>query len=246
MIAIIALGVTDVGQVVGASYPRFTVFGDEAILVRFGHGIDLRVHRQIQQFCTELAQRAIPGVIECVPAYDCASVVFNPDAVRASALVSKLEAIVRASAESTVTPVRVVEIPVCYGGDQGPDLPYVANCTGMSQADVIAIHTAPEYTVYMIGFAPGFPYLGGMDTSIAVPRKATPRPTIPAGSVGIAGVQTGVYPLATPGGWQLIGRTPLRLFDPVSNPPTLLAAGDVVRFRAISEEEYNELCGATS
>ncbi|WDL99644.1 5-oxoprolinase subunit PxpB [Alicyclobacillus sp. ALC3] len=230
----------------GASYPSFTQFGDEAILVRFGRGIDLQVHRQIRQFCTELAQCAIPGVIECVPAYDCASVVFNPDVVRAAVLVSKLETIVRAAAGNIVTPARVVEIPVCYGGNKGPDLAYVANRTGMTEADVIAIHSAPDYTVYMIGFAPGFPYLGGMDTSIAVPRKATPRPTIPAGSVGIAGAQTGVYPLETPGGWQLIGRTPLRLFDPVSNPPTLLRAGDVVRFRAISEDEYHELCGASS
>src|SRR5204863_3793292 len=125
---------------------------------------------------------------------------------------------------------RVIEIPVCYGGEFGSDLGFVAKNASLTTQEVIELHSAADYLVHMIGFAPGFPYLGGMSPKIAVPRRSTPRLKIPAGSVGIAGDQTGIYPLETPGGWQLIGRTPLPLFRPEQVPPTLLQAGDVVRF----------------
>ncbi|MDQ1233878.1 inhibitor of KinA [Paenibacillus sp. SORGH_AS306] len=136
---------------------------------------------------------------------------------------------------------KVIDIPVCYGNEYGPDLEYVATYNHLSVEEVIAIHCSCEYLIYAIGFAPGFPYMGGMSTKIATPRKATPRLVIPAGSVGIAGTQTGIYPLATPGGWQLIGRTPLTLFRPNQHPPVLLASGMSIRFRAIDEEEYHYL-----
>src|SRR5699024_9245062 len=134
---------------------------------------------------------------------------------------------------------RTVQIPVLYGGIYGPDLAHVAKINGITEQEVIQIHSAPKYLVYMIGFAPGFPFLGGMDQRIAAPRKDSPRSKIPSGSVGIAGEQTGIYPLETPGGWQIIGRTPLDLFLPASSS-TLLKPGDTLRFVAISHEEYLE------
>ena len=132
---------------------------------------------------------------------------------------------------------RVVEIPVCYGGQYGPDLAFVAQHNGLTEEEVIALHVSGEYYIYMLGFAPGFPYLGGLPERIAAPRHEVPRASVPAGSVGIAGNQTGIYPVSTPGGWQLIGCTPLVLFRPSENPPSLLLPGDTVRFRAISTAE---------
>lgn len=141
---------------------------------------------------------------------------------------------------------RAVTIPVCYGGEFGPDLEYVASVHALTPDEVIAIHTAGEYLVHMLGFAPGFPYLGGLSARIATPRRATPRLRVEAGTVGIGGEQTGIYPLATPGGWQCIGRTPIALFRPDDNPPSLLTAGDRVRFTPISIQEYFEHQGAKS
>ncbi|MGQ8873774.1 5-oxoprolinase subunit PxpB [Paenibacillus sp. TSA_86.1] len=140
-----------------------------------------------------------------------------------------------------ITWPRVVTIPVCYGGEFGPDLVHVAHEHGLTIEEVIAIHSSVDYLVHMIGFAPGFPYLGGLPEQIATPRRATPRLRVEAGTVGIGGTQTGVYPVSTPGGWQCIGRTPLRLFDPEANPPSLLEAGDIVRFQPIMMQEYLEL-----
>lgn len=142
--------------------------------------------------------------------------------------------------DKTITP-RLVEIPVCYGGEFGPDLEYVAAFNGLTTEEVIHIHSSGDYLVYMIGFAPGFPYIGGMSEKIATPRRETPRLKIPSGSVGIAGKQTGVYPIETPGGWQLIGRTPLKLFRPDEEPPSLLMAGDKIKFVPISYNDYKEM-----
>jgi inhibitor of KinA len=136
---------------------------------------------------------------------------------------------------------RTVSIPVCYGGEYGPDLEYVARHHNLTPEEVISIHSEGEYLAYMIGFAPGFPFLGGLSEKIATPRRPSPRTSIPAGSVGIAGMQTGVYPISTPGGWQLIGQTPVKLFLPKQNPPSLLQAGDIVKFEPISKEEYQEM-----
>lgn len=139
---------------------------------------------------------------------------------------------------------KVVEIPVCYGGEFGPDIEFVAEHNHLSVQEVIDIHSSGEYLVYMIGFAPGFPFLGGMSEKIATPRRSSPRLVIPVGSVGIAGSQTGAYPIETPGGWQLIGRTPAALFCPQNHPPTLLDAGNMVKFKPITLEEYNAIKGA--
>ncbi|MHA7967451.1 5-oxoprolinase subunit PxpB [Paenibacillus sp. CAU 1782] len=139
----------------------------------------------------------------------------------------------------------VIVIPVLYGGEYGPDLEEAARHAGISVDEMIAIHSSADYLVHMIGFAPGFPYLGGMPKEIAVPRKAVPRQRVPAGSVGIGGVQTGVYPISSPGGWQLIGMTPLKLFHPDSSQPSLLKAGDLVRFKPIGSEEFRYIDAQT-
>lgn len=136
--------------------------------------------------------------------------------------------------------VRKVTIPVCYGGDYGPDLAFVAQYNNLSEREVIHLHSSGTYPVYMIGFAPGFPYLGGLPKQLNAPRRPSPRASIPAGSVGIAGSQTGVYPISTPGGWQLIGRTPIKLFQPERKEPSVLSAGDIVVFKPITDNEFDE------
>ena len=159
----------------------------------------------------------------------------------------RMAAYIRSAEMTEPASPRQVEIPVCYGGVYGPDLAYVAEYHHMTEEEVVKIHTGPEYLVYMLGFCPGFPYMGGMDTRIATPRRASPRLAIPAGSIGIAGEQTGGYPLSTPGGWQLIGRTPVDMFRPDNQEePTLLRAGDHVHFRAVTEEEYRKIRGEKS
>ncbi|MCL6452966.1 MAG: 5-oxoprolinase subunit PxpB [Alicyclobacillus sp.] len=215
--------------------------GDAAAVVQFGTEIDLAVHRTIRAFAASLAEDPLPGMIEFVPAFTTLTVFFDPIRTTFADLERILAARWAQMPEASSEPGRTVEIPVCYGGEFGPDIGEVASHNGISVDEVIQIHTAGEYVVYMIGFAPGFPYLGGMSERIAAPRRANPRLAIPAGTVGIAGMQTGVYPIETPGGWQLIGRTPVRLFRPEENPPSLLQAGDVVRFYPVSREAYARL-----
>lgn len=229
-------------------------YGEAAVRVVFGDQIDPLVNHQVHRFATALEHEPFPGMLECVPAY--ASVTVFYDLMKVSSVqyspsllttyeqvCEKLRDIIGAMGSEQSEAVRTVDIPVCYEGELAPDLAYVADYHGMSPADVIKLHTSAEYVVYMLGFAPGFPFLGGMPELIAVPRRPSPRLLIPAGSVGIAGKQTGVYPIGTPGGWQLIGRTPLSLFRPDQHPPTLLLAGDRVRFQAISYAEYEQYRG---
>lgn len=183
--------------------------------------------------CARLRANPIPGTLDIVAAYATVAIHFDPVVVGdgayariAAALRDRLASLDPAEDRS----VRNVEIPVRYGGEWGPDLEVVAANTGMSQGDVVRLHAAGDYLVHMIGFAPGFPYLGGLDPRLACPRRDEPRTAVPAGSVGIGGSQTGVYPLESPGGWQIIGRTPLALFDAGRDPPALLRPGDRVRF----------------
>ncbi|SEN22711.1 5-oxoprolinase subunit PxpB [Lihuaxuella thermophila] len=213
--------------------------GDTAVIIQFGQTISLETHRKVKMLASYLDQHPIPGMVEYVPAFTTVAVFYDPLKISYSSVCSMLEQIVSELREPVNVQPRTVEIPVCYGGEFGPDLEFVAKHNGLTPEEVIDIHSNGEYLVYMIGFAPGFPYLGGMPERIAAPRRESPRLSIPAGTVGIAGTQTGVYPIATPGGWQLIGRTPLPLFRPDQNPPSLLQAGDLVRFRPISPEAYH-------
>lgn len=224
--------------------------GDAAVVLEFGQAIAPATHRLIQAFAQVLDRHPPPGLREYVPAFTTLTVYYDPWELRQAGEVTPYEQMASMlqsllpgaqAALANYAPGPLVEIPVCYGGDFGPDLGLVAGHAQLSAEEVIARHAQPEYLVYMVGFAPGFPYLGGLDARLATPRRAQPRPLVPAGAVGIAGPQTGVYSLPTPGGWQLIGRTPRRLFDANRAQPSLLQAGDRLRFVPISEAEFDRL-----
>ncbi|NMO96400.1 5-oxoprolinase subunit PxpB [Paenibacillus lemnae] len=225
------------------------------MVIRFGDQADIETHHKVRAVSKHLAEHPFEGMVEYIPAFTSVTVVYDPVAIYLKdksrsgkgeirypfeSVERTLKKIMDALQEGTVPKPRVVKIPVCYGEEFGPDLEHVAELNGLSVDDVISIHSSGEYLVYMLGFAPGFPYLGGMDKRISAPRKDTPRLSIPAGTVGIAGEQTGIYPISTPGGWQLIGRTPSSLFLPHKQPPTLLEAGNVITFYPISRKEYEE------
>jgi len=201
---------------------------DRSLLVVFDDRITLAAHRDVLRLTPLL--RRVPGVTNVHPAYASILIDFDPLAIRHSGVERAAAELFAEAAAAPVPEPRLVEIPVVYGGEYGPDLEGVAALTGLTPDEVVAIHSGAEYLVYFLGFSPGFPYLGGMPESIAAPRLETPRRRVPAGSVAIGGRQTGVYPMASPGGWRIIGRTPLRLFDPAADPPTLLQMGDRVRF----------------
>jgi inhibitor of KinA len=226
--------------------------GDRAVQIWLGDRIAEDVHRRVRAVYAKLSRSPVPGTIELVPAYASVTVHYEPSAVPNDArspdapspyarFAAALQLALAEVREDAVPEARRIEIPVCYGGDFGPDLDEVARVRGMSPDEVVRLHSSAMYRVYMLGFAPGFAYLGGLPEAIAMPRRSEPRTAVPAGTVGIAGTQTGVYPLVLPGGWQLIGRTPRRMFDARLEPPTVLAAGDLVAFSAITHDEFVEL-----
>lgn len=225
---------------------RLFPLGDAALVLEFGDAISAATHEAIRAFSAHLARHPFVGLREWVPAFTTLTVYYDPWLVsengqhppyeRVAATLRRM--LPEAAASVAAAPAAPVEIPVCYGGEFGPDLDLVADHAGLTPAEVVARHAAPDYLVHLIGFAPGFPYLGGLDARLATPRKAQPRPLVPAGAVGIAGLQTGIYSLPTPGGWQLIGRTPLRLFNPAWARPSLLQAGQHLRFVPISAAEF--------
>ena len=219
---------------------RFLPCGDQAVTVEWGSTIDEHINRQVHAFARKVEVLSHPAITEVVPTYRSATVHYRPEVLSYEELKHLLAPLAQGRAEEAEE-LPVVEIPVCYGGEYGPDLLEVAQHCSLTPEEVIARHTAPTYRIYMLGFTPGFPYLGGMDPSIAAPRRKEPRIHIPAGSVGIAGEQTGVYPIVSPGGWQLIGRTPLRLFDPQKEQPILLSAGAGIRFVPIDEEAFRKM-----
>ena len=215
--------------------------GDCALLVEFEQRIAPEIGAAVSTLNTRLLAANLPGMGETVPAFASLLVFYDPLVTDYDTLAPAVEKIAAATGSADgAGEGRLVTIPVCYGGAYGPDLPFVAQHAGLREEEVIALHTGRDYRIYMLGFLPGFPYLGGLDPRLFTPRLATPRTAIPAGAVGIGGEQTGIYPLASPGGWQLIGRTPLKLFDP--DRGTLpYAAGDRIRFQAITAEEYAAL-----
>lgn len=220
---------------------RFYPLGDTAIVVRLGDEISNSTHDLIQCICNYLEEYSFDGFAEYVPAFTTVTVFYEPMTVTYQSVQLHLEEMLAEVMAHPEKPVfRLVEIPVVYGGIWGPDLETVAAHAGLSTAEVISLHTEPEYLVHMIGFAPGFPYLAGLNEKIAAPRRELPRSAIAAGSVGIAGKQTGVYPIETPAGWQIIGRTPLRLFDVNRAEPALLRAGDRVRFVPVTDVAFEE------
>jgi KipI family sensor histidine kinase inhibitor len=234
---------------------------EDALLLRFGDGMDATANARVHAAAHALRSAKLAGVVDTAPAYATLLLRFDPsiwqDTLTAGELPQeKLSEALRNVLTEAVgpgfgrdgeqkadAPLRIVEVPVCYGGDCGPDLAEVAARARMAPEEVVARHSAGNYTVAMLGFAPGFPYLLGLDPALETPRRADPRTRVPAGSVAIGGAQTGIYPRELPGGWQLIGRTPLVLFDPAREQPCLLAPGDRVRFRAIDGDEFATLAG---
>jgi inhibitor of KinA len=210
--------------------PHIEPLGDSALQVVLGHAPDEPTRLRVAAALARLRAAALPGVVECVPGFTTVTVHLDP--LRAAPdVAAALHGVEVGEAEEG----RRVEIPVRYGGEAGPDLAAVAALHGMGEDEVVALHSGAEYRVHLVGFVPGFPYLGGLHPRLHTPRRDSPRTAVPAGSVGIGGGQTGVYPVESPGGWHLIGRTPLRLFDARRNPASLLRAGDRVRFRPVGD-----------
>lgn len=233
---------------------EFVTLGDRAVIIRLGNVISEQTNQLVRRIDGHLEHAPFIGFVACVPSFAAVTVHYDPLIVSRSRNVAEQgHATIFDTVCSRLKPYldmeqpktdyqlpRTIEIPVCYGGEFGPDLRFVAENNGLAEEDVIALHSDASYLVYMLGFAPGFPYLGGMSERIAAPRHRTPRTSTPQGSVGIAGKQTGIYSITTPGGWQLIGRTPLVLFHPHEEIPSLLRAGDRVRFNPITSEQFKQ------
>lgn len=224
--------------------PIFRIAGDRGLLVEFGDGIDPALNRKVRGMAIATEQAAPKGVLEVIPTYRSIILIYDPDATSPPQLERALLLLEERLSQIDIPSPRTVRIPVCYGGEFGPDIEFVAGINNLTVADVVRIHASPDYQIYMVGFTPGFPYLGGLPEALHTPRLETPRTLVPAGSVGIANAQTGVYSIDSPGGWQLIGRTPVRLFDPTRANPFLFQAGDLLRFEPISSDEYRDLVKA--
>jgi inhibitor of KinA len=221
--------------------PLVRIVGDRGVLVEYGDSIHPEVNLKVRAMANLLETRPVEGLQEVVPTYRSLLLIYDPMATQPQTLIRGLRSLEKGISGVQVPPPREVEIPVCYGGEFGPDIEFVANYHGLTVEDVIRIHSSPRYQIYMMGFTPGFPFLGGLPELLATPRLETPRLSVPAGSVAIAANQTGIYPITSPGGWRLIGRTPLRLFRPEKEQPFLYKAGDFIRFRPIDRESYYAL-----
>ncbi len=224
-------------------YPnaRFRVAGDRGLLVEYGEGIDLQVNRKVRAMGILVDRKPPRGVVEIIPTYRSLLLVYEPQESTLENLKTEMLKLEAEMADVEVPPPQIVEIPVCYGGDFGPDIQHVAETHGLEIDEVVRLHSEPVYPIYMIGFTPGFPFLGGLHERLHTPRLETPRTRVPEGSVGIANAQTGLYPIASPGGWRIIGRTPLKIFSPEREPPFPYQAGDAIRFRPINEDEYHRI-----
>jgi KipI family sensor histidine kinase inhibitor len=221
--------------------PRIVPLGEQGLTVEFGESIDLRTNELVLSFAAAVELATIPGVMEVVPTYRSATIYFNPLLADRASLTERVHALLAETTREPLRPPTTHRIPVFYGGNTGPDLTEVAERARLTCAEVIALHASVIYRVYMLGFSPGFPYLGTVPDRIATPRLSTPRKLVTEGSVGIAGAQTGIYPQDSPGGWRIIGRTPVRLFSLIRPKPFLLAPGDRVQFVPIDEKEFRDL-----
>lgn len=222
--------------------PTISPVGDRAISIDFGQVIDPTINRHIRQTIERIKELQLDGIIELVPTYCALLVEYDAMLYSYSEICNIIEpTFEEGMANTTNELVTVVEVPTVYGGEFGPDLSFVASHNHLSEDEVISIHSGTDYLVYMLGFIPGFTYLGGMDLRIATPRLSSPRTLIPAGSVGIAGEQTGTYPSDSPGGWQIIGRTPVTMYDMSKAQAALLKAGDYVRYVPIDESEFHRI-----
>ena len=212
--------------------------GESCLVVELGDAIELALNRQVRALGLALEQARMKGVLEAVPTYRSLAIYYDPLTIDRDVLKTQILSLYGSLVDQGDQTPRIVEIPTVYGGEYGPDLEFVARHSGLSRDEVVRLHSEPLYHVYLLGFIAGFPYLGDLAERLAVPRLSTPRLKVKAGSVGIGGRQTGIYPIESPGGWRIIGRTPLRLFDPSSEAPTAILPGDKVRFVRIEPHEY--------
>ncbi len=222
---------------------KFFSAGDNGIICHVGREISESVNKKVRGLTHIINTSTVDfsEIIEMIPAYTSVLVIYDPLKTTYVDLVTKLKGLMNQLIDTPLPLAKIIHVPVVYGGVYGEDIVTVAEHNQLSVEEVINIHSSMEYLIYMIGFTPGFPYLGGMNEGIATPRLLVPRQKIPAGSVGIAGNQTGIYPIESPGGWQLIGRTPIDLFDPKRRPAVLFSAGDYIKFDPIRDEEYKEI-----
>lgn len=217
---------------------KFLTAGDSAVVMEFGSVIDEAVGGEVKRVLHAVEAENIKGVEEVVPTFRSLLVYYRPELISYKKLVKKLEALYARPAAAENNTKRIIHIPVCYAGEFGEDIKDVAAHTGLTESEIIALHSEKPYLIYMLGFLPGFAYLGGLDKRLHTPRLKNPRTKIPQGSVGIGGEQTGIYPLASPGGWRLIGRTPVKPYDPLRKEPFLYKAGEYIKFDPVSLEEY--------
>lgn len=225
-------------------YPsaRYMPFGDNALLIELGNTINMELNKKVLCLSKAIEKTEIAGVEEVVPTYRSLLVRYNPLKTTYEQLVFQIKDIEETlQTTNTKTKGKTIIVPVVYGEEYGPDLAFVARFHRMTEDEVVKLHSNREYRVYMLGFVAGFPYLGEVPDEIATPRLETPRLKVPAGSVGIAEKQTGIYPCEAPGGWRIIGRTPLKLFNPNNQPPTIMEPGDIVKFEPISKEEFETI-----
>lgn len=215
--------------------------GDSSLLIQFDSIIDPAVNARIAATVQLMREQQIEGVVDIIPAFCSLLINYDPRVVSYDEMKTRMEKILSVEVAAGERRKKIYEIPVCYGGEYGPDLNTIAEHAGLTPAEVIDIHTSADYLIYMLGFLPGFTYLGGLDERIHTPRLANPRVRIPAGSVGIGGSQTGIYPMDSPGGWQLMGMTPVKTYDPNREIPILVEAGDYIRFVAVDEQEYEKI-----
>lgn len=220
---------------------KYLKAGDKALVMEFGDSIAKDINAKISLALEKLKEINADGIVDILPTYRSILINYEPSKIKYKELLDLLKSIKLDGALDGGGRVKLIEVPTLYGGEYGPDLSFVAKHANLSEEEVIKIHSGTDYLVYMMGFLPGFTYLGGLDERIATPRLKSPRLKIEAGSVGIASNQTGMYPVQSPGGWQLIGRTPLKLYDESKNPPVFIEAGNYIRYVPITEEEYKKI-----
>jgi len=223
-------------------YPQaaFLLMGDRGLLLELGDEISFEVNEKVRRITLAIRSEAIDGIVEIIPTYRSLLILYNPLILSLGALKERIRRLEEGLQQARFPDPKLTKIPVAYGGFFGPDLEEVAKYHQISTEEVIQLHCSKPYFIYMIGFMPGFPYMGELPEALATPRLKTPRLSVPAGSVGIAQRQTGIYSMESPGGWQILGRTPVRLFDPEKERPALLQMGDLVQFFRISEKEFEE------
>jgi inhibitor of KinA len=220
--------------------PHYRIMGDRSLLVELGDKISPEVNRRVRELSVILGQNPVEGVLETIPAYRSLLIIYDPLITDTRALQHQIENLQEAVEGIQLPEPKTMEIPVAYGGDYGPDLEWVARYHKINPEEVIQLHMGTIYQVYMIGFTPGHPYMAELPEALITPRRQTPRTNVPRGSVAIAKNQTVIYPVESPGGLHILGRTPLELFNPLQIPPTLLEMGDWVRFFPIKEGEFKQ------